>query len=101
MAIQANVASYQEVEAMVKSVADEFGRLDILVNNAGVMFNKKIEAVTEDGVVRDYRLAAGSVAPTTVRLRPVEEALVGRTWEGGLAAEAQWVKQMLPILKEA
>lgn len=35
-AVQANVASYKEVEAMVKRVTETFGRLDILVNNAGI-----------------------------------------------------------------
>lgn len=34
--IQANVASENEVKAMVKEVITEFGRLDILVNNAGI-----------------------------------------------------------------
>lgn len=35
-AVQANVASYKEVEVMVKRVTETFGRLDILVNNAGI-----------------------------------------------------------------
>lgn len=35
-AVQTNVASYKEVEAMVKRVTETFGRLDILVNNAGI-----------------------------------------------------------------
>jgi 3-oxoacyl-[acyl-carrier protein] reductase len=34
--IQADVASKTEVEAMVKKVVDEFGKIDILVNNAGM-----------------------------------------------------------------
>jgi 3-oxoacyl-[acyl-carrier protein] reductase len=34
--IQADVASKIEVEAMVKKVLDEFGKIDILVNNAGM-----------------------------------------------------------------
>ena len=41
-----------------------------------------------DGRVADYRLAAGSVAPTTVRLTAVEEAVIGRTLDAALAAEA-------------
>lgn len=35
-AVQTNVASYKEVEVMVKRVTETFGRLDILVNNAGI-----------------------------------------------------------------
>lgn len=34
--IRANVADEQDVKAMIKEVAKEFGRLDILVNNAGI-----------------------------------------------------------------
>jgi NAD(P)-dependent dehydrogenase (short-subunit alcohol dehydrogenase family) len=36
MVIRADVASKTEVEAMVKRVIDEFGKIDILVNNAGM-----------------------------------------------------------------
>ena len=36
MVIRADVASKTEVDAMVKRVVDEFGKIDILVNNAGM-----------------------------------------------------------------
>jgi NAD(P)-dependent dehydrogenase (short-subunit alcohol dehydrogenase family) len=36
MVIKADVAVKSEVDAMVKKVVDEFGRIDILVNNAGM-----------------------------------------------------------------
>ena len=36
MIIQADVAKKTEVDAMVKGVIDEFGKIDILVNNAGM-----------------------------------------------------------------
>jgi len=36
MAIQADVADAAAVDAMVKQVLEEFGRIDILVNNAGI-----------------------------------------------------------------
>src|SRR3954454_2261079 len=38
--VMANVADPQESRAMVKSVAEQFGRLDILVNNAGITRDK-------------------------------------------------------------
>ena len=36
----ANVAKYDEVEAMVKQAVDAWGRVDILVNNAGILRDK-------------------------------------------------------------
>ena len=43
---------------------------------------------SEQGRIRDYRLAAGSVAATPLRLVSVEEALIGRELDAALAAEA-------------
>jgi len=40
MADGANVADYEQVQAMVKRAAAEFGRVDILVNNAGILRDK-------------------------------------------------------------
>lgn len=36
----ANVADYEQVQAMVKRAVSEFGRVDILVNNAGILRDK-------------------------------------------------------------
>ena len=36
LALQCDIASFNEAEGVVKSALDEFGRLDILVNNAGM-----------------------------------------------------------------
>ncbi len=36
----ANVAKYDEVEAMVQQAVDQWGRVDILVNNAGILRDK-------------------------------------------------------------
>jgi NAD(P)-dependent dehydrogenase (short-subunit alcohol dehydrogenase family) len=36
----ANVARYEEVEAMVQQAVDQWGRVDILVNNAGILRDK-------------------------------------------------------------
>ena len=36
----ANVAKFDEVEAMVKQTVDKWGRVDILVNNAGILRDK-------------------------------------------------------------
>ena len=34
--IKANVAKYEEVEQLMKSIIEQFGRLDIAINNAGI-----------------------------------------------------------------
>ncbi|MCV6626112.1 MAG: SDR family NAD(P)-dependent oxidoreductase [Cellvibrionaceae bacterium] len=36
----ANVANYNEVEAMVQAAMDKWGRVDILINNAGILRDK-------------------------------------------------------------
>ena len=38
LAVKTNVRKAEEVEAMVASAVEEFGRIDILLNNAGAMF---------------------------------------------------------------
>jgi len=42
----------------------------------------------EQGRIRDYRLAAGSVAATPIRFSAVEEAVIGRELDAALAAAA-------------
>jgi NAD(P)-dependent dehydrogenase (short-subunit alcohol dehydrogenase family) len=44
----ANVADFDEAEAMVRQPIDEFGRLDILVNNAGITRDRMLVNMTED-----------------------------------------------------
>ena len=48
----ANVANYDEVEAMVKQAVDQWGRVDILVNNAGILRDKSFTKVGLD----DFKL---------------------------------------------
>lgn len=36
IAVQANVAKAEEVEQLIKTTLDKFGRIDVLVNNAGI-----------------------------------------------------------------
>jgi NAD(P)-dependent dehydrogenase (short-subunit alcohol dehydrogenase family) len=50
----ANVAKFDEVEAMVQEAMDKWGRVDILVNNAGILRDKSF-AKGSDG-----RLPAGA-----------------------------------------
>lgn len=48
MTIQADVSDGAAVDAMVKAVLDEFGRIDILVNNAGIMHLSPFVETTEE-----------------------------------------------------
>ena len=48
MAIQANVAKFEDAEAAVKAVMDQYGRLDILVNNAGITKDNLMMRMSED-----------------------------------------------------
>jgi NAD(P)-dependent dehydrogenase (short-subunit alcohol dehydrogenase family) len=48
----ANVAKYDEVEAMVKQTMEQWGRIDILVNNAGILRDKSFAK----GTLEDFQL---------------------------------------------
>lgn len=46
--VQANVASSEAVEQMVKEVTERFGRIDILVNNAGITRDNLLMRMKEE-----------------------------------------------------
>jgi 3-oxoacyl-[acyl-carrier protein] reductase len=48
VAVQADVSRGADVDLLVRSTLDRFGRIDILVNNAGVMVTKGVLETTED-----------------------------------------------------
>jgi len=48
----ANVAKYDEVEALVKQTMEQWGRVDILVNNAGILRDKSFAK----GTLEDFQL---------------------------------------------
>lgn len=47
-AIQADVASFQQVQDMIKEVVTTFGRIDILVNNAGITRDNLLMRMKEE-----------------------------------------------------
>ncbi len=70
IAVKADVAQKDQVDAMVEVVSKEFGRLDILVNNAGVLNYKTLDQMTEkdwdwviDTNLKSQFLSAKAVAP--------------------------------------
>ncbi len=48
IAVRANVSDFAEVEGMIKTAIDEFGRIDCLVNNAGITKDKLILGIKEE-----------------------------------------------------
>ncbi len=48
MLAKANLADSKEARAMVKRVAEEFGRLDVLVNNAGITRDSSLKKMTDE-----------------------------------------------------
>ena len=48
----ANVANFEEVQAMVQQAMDAWGRVDILVNNAGILRDKSFSKMT----MEDFKL---------------------------------------------
>jgi NAD(P)-dependent dehydrogenase (short-subunit alcohol dehydrogenase family) len=75
----ANVAKYDQVEAMVKQAMDKWGRVDILVNNAGILRDKSFTK----GSLEDFRLVLdvhlmGSVNCTKACWEIMREQAYGR-----------------------
>lgn len=48
IAVQANVADFDQAEALIKSAVDTYGQIDILVNNAGITRDNIIARLKED-----------------------------------------------------
>lgn len=48
LTIQANVGKYEQFDAMVKQVIEQFGKIDILVNNAGITRDNLIMRMKEE-----------------------------------------------------
>ena len=47
-AVQCNVTCYADVDALVDSAIEQFGRFDIMVNNAGITRDATLRKMTED-----------------------------------------------------
>jgi len=48
LAVQANVAEFEQTKALVERTIDHFGRLDIIVNNAGITRDRTFKKLSEN-----------------------------------------------------
>ena len=48
LSVKVNVAVREDVDAMVQTVIDTYGRIDILINNAGITQDKTLLKMTQD-----------------------------------------------------
>lgn len=48
LVVQADVSSFDDAQAMVRQVLDEYGRLDILINNAGMNWDGVVWKMSEE-----------------------------------------------------
>ena len=79
LAIQADVADQEQVEAMMKQILNEYGRLDILINNAGITRDNLLPRLREsdwDAVLNVNLKGAYNCAKAV--MRPMLKARWGR-----------------------
>ena len=63
---QANVANYEEVEAMTKQIIKDFGHLDIIINNAGI---SEFSPITETSVEDFDKILSINLRPVFITSR--------------------------------
>jgi 3-oxoacyl-[acyl-carrier protein] reductase len=67
--VQADVTHVDDVERVIQSAVDQFGRLDILVNNAGTSAAASFETVSDDQWQADFDLKLfGAIRATRVAI---------------------------------
>jgi 3-oxoacyl-[acyl-carrier protein] reductase len=77
--VQADVAEYDEVEAMYETVQDAYDNIDVLVNNAGITVDKKFENMTREDWDRVMQVNLGGVFNCTkVCFEDIRQAHEGR-----------------------
>jgi len=79
IAVQADVAKMDDVQAMYEQVHDAYGNIDVLVNNAGITVDKKFENMTREDWDRVMGVNLGGVFNCTkVCFEDVRQAHEGR-----------------------
>ncbi len=88
-AFKADQASSKEVEALVKTVAERFGRLDILVNNAGVFITGQVHDRANNlaELDRQFAVNVGGVAAAVRAAAPLMREGGRIIWIGSVVGE--------------
>lgn len=79
LVVKADVSNEREVENMVQTTFEEFGRIDVLVNNAGVVFDRDFEDIRIDEFKRTIEvnvLGAFIVARTVSKYMKKGSAII-------------------------
>jgi acetoacetyl-CoA reductase/3-oxoacyl-[acyl-carrier protein] reductase len=71
---KANLADPKEARALVKRVAEAFGRLDVLVNNAGITRDKSLRKMTDEDWAEVIQTNLNAVFACTSAAIPVMSA---------------------------
>jgi len=71
MLIKANVSQKEEARAMVRRVAEQWGRLDVLVNNAGITRDKTLRKLTDEDWLEVINTNLNSVYYCTTAAMPI------------------------------
>lgn len=67
----ADVADYEQAQAFVKQVYEDFGKVDILVNNAGITADSAMKRMTEEQFDKVMHTNLGSVFCMTKAVQPL------------------------------
>ena len=85
VAIQADMGKVEDIEALLREVEENFGRLDVLVNNAGVLEQAKPDQMTEEAWDRTFDVNVKGVfftiratAPLMRKNEPDADGIRGR-----------------------
>ena len=83
LVVQADVAGFDDAQAMVKQVLDEFGRLDILINNAGMNWDGVVWKMTEEQWDRVIEVDLKGTFNYTRAATPIFREAGARGYTGG------------------
>jgi NAD(P)-dependent dehydrogenase (short-subunit alcohol dehydrogenase family) len=92
LAVQTNLAVESEVEAMVRTTYEHFGRIDVLINNAAISFPANLDVSTKR---YDIMMKVNVLAPL-IAMREVA-SLMKERGEGGAIVNVSSIAALFPF----